>query len=136
MRCNLRIRFIFSILADWRLCGCARQEAVYAGGCAECVPKTKINWDWLSQVAALVKPRNGADRLRTEMIFNTSPTLWVFNPAPSATLAAPPTTLQQASEPCKCRPLDMQRPPATAIVRRCPQETVTVRCVSSAARQM
>ena len=72
------------------------------------------------------KSRNGADRLRTEMIFYISPTPWVFNPTPSATLAAPPTTVQQASESCKCRPFDTQRPPATAIVRRRPQKTVTV----------
>ncbi len=29
-----------------------------------------------------VNPRNGADRLRTEMISNLLPTPWAFNPAP------------------------------------------------------
>jgi hypothetical protein len=41
---------------SWLAGACAvvlGKTPVYAGGCAECVPKTKINWDWRSQVAAL-----------------------------------------------------------------------------------
>jgi hypothetical protein len=40
---------------SWLAGACAvvlGKTPVYAGGCAECVPKTKINWDWRSQVAA------------------------------------------------------------------------------------
>src|ERR1022692_4016414 len=57
------------------------------------------------------------------MIFNISPTPWVFNPAPSATLAAPPTTVQQASErACAARSIRSarQRPLLSVGVRRGP----------------